>query len=345
MPDRLDLLFQSSHRLNEEAVRSLTPADLDQLRSIASGSQPSPYRARAMDALVMAATPDVSQVLGDILGNSDEDPAVRAAAATQLTRTGRPEVEDLLLRGLPTATDLVVRVKIAGALARVGSPFALSELDRLADDPEPAVSRLAAFSRSVIAYRAGLSGHEVPVPAPDDFLEVDAETSEPLVVGPAGAAETRATLADLGNDTFGLDLSRRVGLRIECGLTRLFMTFSEEFARRGVAGLLRQPMLPGLIAQRAPSDGSYSVRMVLLAGPQDDGGFHIAVHRTDGSQMLFGSGATDAEGGSFELRSVKGRGSLAAVLRGRIQSSEIVFTEAASSQLVGGQVTPQPLTP
>ena len=343
--DRLELMFQTSHRLDEEAVKSLTAADLDRLRSIASGGEPSPYRARAMDALVMAATPDVPQVLDEILGNPGEDPAVRAAAASQLARTGRPEAEDFLLRRLPTATDLVVRVKIAGALARVGSPFSLSELDRLARDPEPAVSRLAAFSRSVVAYRAGLPGYAVPVPAPEDFLKVDAERSAPLVVGRAGVEETRATLASLRNDTFGLDLSSRVGLRIECGLTRLFMTLSENFARRGVAGLLKQPMLPGLIAQRAPSDGSYSVWMVLLAGPRDNGGFHIAVHRTDGTQMMFGSGAADNEGGTFELRSVRGRGSLAAILRGRVQGSQIVFTEAASSQRVSGQATPQPLTP
>jgi HEAT repeat protein len=345
MPERLDLLFQTSHRLSEEAIRSLTATDLDQLRSIASGGEPSPYRARAMDLLVMAATPDLPQLLAEILGNADEDPAVRAAAATQLARTGRPQVEDLLLRSLPTATDLVVRVKIVAALARVGSPFSLVELDRLTGDPEPTVSRLAAFSRSVIAYRAGLSGHELPVPAPQDFLEVDVESSAPLVVGPAGVQETRATLADLRNDTFGLDLSSEAGLRIECGLSRLFLTLSEEFVRRGLAGLLRQPMLPGLIAQRAPSDGSYSVRMLLLAGPQEDGGFHIAVHRTDGSQMLFGSGAEDEEGATFELRSVRGKGSLPALLRGRVQGFKIVFTEAAAAQRVGGQSTPQPLIP
>jgi HEAT repeats len=343
MPDRLDLLFQTSHRLTQDAVGSLTAADLDQLRSIASGSQPSLYRARAIDALVLAAAPDAPQLLGEILGNPDEDPAVRAAAATQLARTARPEAEDLLLRGLATATNLIVRVKILGALARVGSPFSLSELDPLTRDPEPAVSRVAAFSRSVIAYRAGLSGHQVPVP--DDFLEVDPKASAPLVVGRAGVEETRATLADLGNDTFGLDLSGRVGLRIDCGLTRLFLLLSEEFSRRGLAGLLRQPMLPGLIAQRAPSDGSYSVRMVLLAGPEEDKGFHVAVHRTDGGQLLFGSGAVDEEGGTFELRSVQGQGRLAALLRGRVQGSEIIFTEAASSQQVGGQLTPQPLTP
>jgi HEAT repeats len=345
MPDRLGLIFQTSHRLNEESLKSLTAVDLDRLRSIASGAEPSPYRTRAMEALVMAATPDVPQVLAEILGNRGENPAIRAAAASQLARTGRPEAEDLLLRWLPTATDLVVRVKILGALARVGSRFSLSELDRLARDPEPAVSRLANFSRSVVAYRAGLPGHEVRVPSQGDFLKVDPARSAPFAVGRAGVEEIRATLVSLGTDTFGLNLSTRVGLRIDCDLTRLFMTISEDFARRGVAGLLKQPMLPGLIAQRAPSDGSYSVRMILLAGPQENGRFHVAMHRTDGTQMMFGSGRADDEGATFELRSVRGRGNVAAILRGRLHGSEIVLTEAASAQRVTEQSAPKPLTP
>lgn len=345
MPDRLDLLFQTGHRLDEQAVGSLTSNDLDQLRSIASGAEPSPFRARAMDALVMAGTPDVADVLGEILENPRQDPAVRAAAATQLARTGRTEVEDILLRSLPATTDLVVRLKIVAALARVGSPFSLSEIDLLTHDPEPGMSKLATFSKSAIAYRAGLPGHEVPVPATGDILDVDTESSVPLAVGPAGPDETRATLASLRNDTFGLNLSSRAGLRIDCGLTRLFLTVSEDFARRGVAGLLRQHMMPGLIVQRAPSDGSYSVRMVLLTGPTDNRGFHIALYRADGNQLMFGSGAADLEGATFELRSVRGRGTLGAALKGRLQGSEIVFTEAASSRQVADPSAPQPLTP
>jgi hypothetical protein len=342
MPDRLDAMFQTSHRLDGAVVGSLTAADVDRLREIVSGARPSPFRVRAMEALVVAATPDAPQLLGVVVADPGEDPAVRAAAASQLAGTGRPEAEDLLLRALPAAAPVVVRAKIVGGLARVGSRFSIPELDRLADDSEPAVSRLATFGRLVISYRAGLPGHEVPPPAPDDFQEVDARESTPVLVGRSGVEETAATLASLRTDTFGLSLSGRVGLRIECGLARLVVTFSEDFLRRGAAGPLRQPMMPGLVAQRAP-DGTYSARMVLLAGPQDDGGFHIAVYRTDGNQMMFGLGTPDREGARFDLRSVRGRGNVPVLLRGRIQSSEIVFTAAASSPRVTEKSAPRPL--
>jgi hypothetical protein len=189
----------------------------------------------------------------------------------------------------------------------------------------------------VISYRAGLPGHEVPTP--DDFLAVDAERSGPIAVDRAGVEETGATLASLGNDTFGLALSTRRALRIECGLTRLVLLFSDDFVRRGADGPLRQPMLPGLIAQRAPG-GSYSVRLVLLAGPQDERGFHLAAYRTDGTQTMFGLGTAD----TFELRAVRGRGSLPLLLRGRFQGSEVIFTAARSAQRVSNQSIPRPLT-
>jgi len=250
----------------------------------------------------------------------------------------------LLLKRLAVTRDLIVRIKVVGALARVGSRFSLSELDRLARDPEPAVSRLAAFGGSVVAYRLGLPGHEVPVPAPDNFLKVERDRLAPVLVGRTGPEETRITLAGLRHDSFGLNLTTQVGFRIDCGVTRLFLTLSEEFVRRGVAGVLKQPMLLGLVAQRAPSDGTYSVRMVLLAGPQDKGKFHISVHRTDGTQMMFGSGTADDLQGRFELQSLRGRGNMAAILRGVVHGSEIVITEAGSSQLMSGQSAPKPLT-
>jgi hypothetical protein len=323
--------------LDHDAVLALTAADLDRLRSIASGADASPYRARALDALVLAAAPDLPALLGEIVGNRDEDTATRAAAATQLARSIGPAAEGLLLRALPAAAHVVVRVKITGALARVGGVASLPWLDRLAGDPEPAVSRMAAFGRSVISYRLGLPGHEVPTP--DDFLTVDAERSGPIAVDRAGAEEAGATLASLRNDTFGLALSTRRALRIECGLNRLVLMFSEDFARRGADSPLRQPTVPGLIAQRAPG-GSYSVRLVLLAGPQDEGGFHLAAYRTDGTQTMFGLATAD----TFELRSVPGRGSLPVLLRGRFQGPEVIFTAATSAQRVTNQSTPRELT-
>jgi HEAT repeats len=346
MQNRLEELFAATHRLNKAVVGQLTSTDLDDLRSIASGRRVSAHRIRALEALVLAAPSDAAQVLADVLADPQNDPGLRAAAASQLARTGSPSAEDVLLRNLESATDVTVRTKIIGGLARIGSTFSIEVLDRLTSDSEPAVSRLAAFSRRVIAYRGGLHGYSVPAPGQDEYLRIDVATSAPLVAGIAGEEEARATFADIGPGAgaFSLDLSSQHALQIECGLTRMLLAPSEQFVRRGVAGLLRRPMLPALIAQRAPSDGSYSVRMVVLAGPEDGGIFHIAVYRTEGTLTMFGLGAKDDEGATFELRSVQARGNHASLVRGRLQSSAIVFTEAAVGTRIEGQSSPQPLT-
>jgi hypothetical protein len=341
MPDRLDDIFQTSHHLAAETVAALTPEDLDRLRTIAT--EPGPSRIPAMNALVAAGVPDIVGLLGEILNNSGEDPATRAASAMQLASTGRADAEDVLVGALPRASHVAVRARITSALARVGSPFCLPDLERARTDDEPAVSRLAAFAEHAVAYRNGLPGHDVPRPDPQDLLEIDGERAPEMVAGRAGAEEAGATLTSLRNDTFGLPLSRRTALRIECGPSRLVFTYSDDFLRRGVAGPLRVPTLPGLVAQRA-TDGSYASRLLLFAGPEDGESFHLALYRTDGHQVMYGLAYTDDVGAAFELRGVRlrSRSSLPALIRGRIQGFEFVLTAAASTRTVTGASAPTP---
>ena len=167
----------------------------------------------------------------------------------------------------------------------------------------------------------------------------------PVVVRPASAEGRAAVLRALGTDTYGVRLWDRTGFQVECGPARLFLAWSEEFARRGAAGLSRRPMLVGLVAQRAPADASFSVRLVVLAAPAGDGRFHAAVYRGDGRQTLYGSGAVEGDGAGFELRSVKGRGNVATLLRGRVQREAVVFTEARSADRAAERGVPRPVSP
>jgi hypothetical protein len=349
MPDRLDVIFSRSHTLDQTTLEALEPTDLEELRSMALGRRDSPSRIRAMDALVASAFPEAPEVLGEVLGAPSEDVSLRAAAAAQLGRLAPPEAEDILLNNLPTATDLVLRVRIAEALAKAGSVHSIDMLQELArEDPEATVRRQASFSSSIIAYRSGLSGYEIPVPSATEVLELDPDNSLAFTIGPASVEETRATLSSLGTDTYGLTLSDEVGYRIECGPTRMFLTLAADFVRRrrNVRGVgMKRYMLPGLIAQRSPVNGDMSVRMLLFSWPADDDHFHLAVHRTGGNQLLYGSGVTDGDAAEFELNSIRGRGNMAVLLRGRLQRSAVFFTDALSSPTIVEQAVPQEFQP
>ena len=345
MSERLDALFASSHGLDRRTLDTLALGDLDELREVARGLRESPNRSRALNAVAILAGPDAPAVLGEVLNAPDEDPGLRAVAAASLARSGLPEAETILLDALPTATSLLVRARIAAALGKVGTVFSLDELEALADDPEPAVRQQAAFSRVLAAYRIGIPGIQTPAPEPDQILELETGSEVPFAIRQASREETGAAMTALSGDTFGVDLSDRAGFQIECGPARMFLVLSEDLARLGAAGMSRRSMVAGLVARRAPADGSLSVALVVLAGPQGDGGFHVAVYRGDGRQSLYGSGTVHGDGGDFELRSVKGRGNVAAFLRGRIQRQAVAFTEARSAARTTERGVPRPLEP
>jgi len=304
-----------------------------------------------MEALAATSTPEApevpeAEVLGEVLASESEGVPVRASAAMLLGQLGSRKAEDALLANLSMATDTTLRARIAKALAKVGSVHSIRVLTELAQDPEPIVRSQASFSRSVIAYRLGLSGFELPVPSAPEMLEVDPSNSLPLKIEPASAEEIRATLSSLGGDTYGLMPSEEVGYRIECGPRRMVLALARDFVQRNITALaMKRYMFFGLIARRSPVDGSFSVSLLLFEWPSDEDRFYVAAHRTDGKQLLFGPGVTDSDAATFELNAVSGRGSKAVLVRGRLQGPAISITEALCSQSIAEQEAPGRMPP
>jgi hypothetical protein len=338
-----DEIFSRSHKLDRPAIEALERADIEELRSMALGDRDSPNRVRAMEALAKSDAPDATEVLSSVINDSATDTYVRAVAAIQVGRLNQPEAEEALLSLLPTVTEPVVRMKIVEALARVGSVDSVEELARVAsEDAEPSIRRQAEFSRSVVAYRNGLLGYELPVPTSSAFLKVDPSNSRAVTFVRASREEIKGSLAALGDDTYGLRLSNEVGYRIECGSLRMFLGLDADLIQRGIDALTdRGAMLLGLVAQRSSLDGSFSTRLLVFARTADEDHLRLAVHRTDGKQMLFGSGQVDSSGATFELNAVGGQGSKAVFLRGVLQGPLVSITEAVSSGTIVEQRIPR----
>jgi hypothetical protein len=343
MTNRLDEIFSRSHKLDRSSLEALEQRDFQGLRSMTLGEKGSPNRIRAMEALVITGAPEAPEVLDTVVRDTSADAYLRASAATQLGRVDQPEAEGILLNQLPTVTESLVQMSIVKALTRVGSVASLDALARLArEDPDPAVRRQASFSCSVVAYRNGLSGYELPVPTASEILKLDPSSALTVTFGRASAEETQATLASLGDDTYGLTLSNEEGYRIECGTLRMLLCLNADLAQRGITALTEKgTMLLGLVAQRSSIDGSFSTRLLAFAWTATQGHFNLAVYRTDGQQLLFGSGVVDDGGATFDLNAVGGTGSKAVLLRGRLQGPIISIVEALSSRFTIGQKVPK----
>jgi hypothetical protein len=345
MAKRIDEILHDEHGIDPRVLQALTPDDLQRLGTAALDREEQ-HRVRALDALVTAGAPEAGDILARILRARREDAAIRAAAAAQLGRMPGAETERVLLKVLPTATEPTLRIEIAAALAKIGGPESVDALGKLVEASDGATRRQAGFARSLIAYRHGIAGFELPAPQADEILELDRERAIPFTISRAPLRETVIAFASIAQVTYGVRLSRELAYSIECGPERMLLAFDAELFGQDVTKAARaRPLLIGLLAQWAPADGTYSVRWLVLSAPEDRSRVQLSVHRPSGIRVLFGSAQLEGTSARFELRSVRGPGAVAVDIRGRLERTRVRFDEALSAEVRIARESPVPLEP
>lgn len=204
------------------------------------------------------------------------DDTVRAAGATLLSRTdGTAEAE--LLAALPDEPSAVVRHKIVAGLARIGAEQAVPALTDMLDDAPADLRDHVAFARSVVAYRLGRTGFELPGVRPEDVLPAPAP-SQPTEVGqadPAPVGTASKVAADVASDNYGLlPLDSSPVTTVRCGARSYAVIVNADvFAPYS---RLERPAVAGLVASKAPVDGSYHTSMIVLCHPDGASGLQKA---------------------------------------------------------------------
>lgn len=340
MADRIEQILMAEHGLAPGVASGLRADDLRQLRAAALDRR-QPYRGRAMEALVAAGDQRAAKLLQDVLLSADEDPDVRAAAAGHLGRLGTG-TERALATALGDAPPQA-QFRIADALARVGGRKALPALESLEREAEGQLREQAAFARTVIAHRHGLSGHEPPVPPAKRLLKVPRDRSVRITVAETPPDERARALASLGPKPYGLSVAPDLAPLLECAGEHLLPVLARKVQSPEVEAMRTRPMLAGLVALRAQVDGSYSVRWLVLSWP-GDGAIHVALHRPSGRQVLYGEATEEGGGLAFTLRSVKGRGQVPVEISGRVERG-LDITKGRTGSVTAESQSPAPLEP
>jgi hypothetical protein len=333
--ERLTDVFNAQHLIPRQTLRELDARDLRELESSVLGEAHRPYRIRAMDALVAARGAGAIKALAQVLANEDEDPTVRAAAASQLGRAG-PPAETPLLSALEAASEPTILVSVAGALGKVGTAAAIEPLRTLADRDD-AVGQQARFAATIIAFRERRPGHEPPQVADSDVLPVPERDRAPVSYRPLRQDEALTAFEDLRQDSFGVPLAPESAFRIDCARERFLVALEEKPAT------LEEPTLAGLVARRSYAQGTYSVSWLVLTWPGEDGAVQVGVYRPSGHQVLAGTARLEGEQATFELRSVRGRGNLAVEVHGTVERGRITALEGTTGheRAERGEPTPE----
>jgi hypothetical protein len=316
MSELLNELFAAEHRAPRELLARLDAGELLELEATVRGEAHKPYRVRAMGALVDARGAGATGVLAQVLSRRNEDSAVRAAAAFQLGRAGPPAEKQLIaaIRGRPQTT---VAFAAAGALAKVGTPAAIAPLKALAKRDD-ALGAQARFAATVVAFRHHLKGQEPRASARAKILELPRRGRAPLFSRALERPEAMAAFEDLRHDTYGMRLAPGRALRLDCGPERYLIALNPDAAE------LDRPNIAGLVAQRAPTDNSYSVSRLVLTWRGRDGVINVGVFRPSGQLAFAGTATEKGQRTTFRLQSVAGRGNPPADVRGILEAGKIV---------------------
>jgi HEAT repeat protein len=334
--DATDEIFWGKHRLDERAVAALSQDEIARVEEIARGRVASDFRVKALEVLAAARGAEAVGALVDTALDGSLDSALRAAAVVQLGRKGGAEAEGALVRLVEGEEDVSVRLRAAQALAKIGSPEALKPLGALADAADPSVARRAAFARSVLAYRQGLAGFELPRPGNDDLVPPPQHEVAAVESAPASLHEAAAALDDLRQDSYGLRLVREQSYAVDCGLVRLLLALDADAVRDMSASAEPRPRLLGLVAERSPEDGSFSVRWLVFSTPAERG-LDLAVHRQTGEHVLFGPAVPSRGVVRFELGAVAAVGNPAVQVSGELRRGRLTLAGTSAATVgIGG---------
>jgi hypothetical protein len=312
-------------RSETESLQELkTPA----LLRTAAGEGTTTVRARALKLLAWSRAPEAADGLRRVLGQTSEDAALRGVAAVQLARLEGPAAAKDLLAAMKRGGPPLFQIKVARAIGMVGGAACMADLAKLASSQDQGVAGQAAFSRMLVAFRSGQRGFEPKLPEHGQHEPV-AKQFFSLLVESVSEDQIRLAMASR-IDTYGTEPAWQDGLYVACGRTQHLVFSDARLLDRGIAAsALQDPLVFGLVAQRASVDAAFSTRWLLLSWPMDRGRVRVAVYRPSGELAMQGSATIAGEEGRFTLRSRELNEPI--VLRGALVGRRCAGIESAST--------------
>lgn len=278
-------------------------------------------------ALALLARKQYPQKVADlqtVVTNEQEQPRLRALAASELGRIHAPDAVRALERALQTRDGVTVRAA-AKALAQVGTDKHLRSLQKLATSPG-AVGRDAQRALGVLSSRVG-GGRATRAAPPPQTVPVQA-TGKPtaITIAPATAADIASAIKTLPAGK----LARRGAVSFDCQGRKLVFVFDEPSLGKDV-GMFGQRGEVGIVAEPPGVEGlTWSARYRVSVEPAAKGAFRVDVTTQDGRAVLTGTGRTDAGAATFELAAVDTPGALPVEIRGRFSRGKLTFEQARS---------------
>jgi hypothetical protein len=309
---------------------------IDELRDSAAGKTSDIPRTIAIKILSRSDVPEKHKDLEMLLENMNEASEIRHLVANSLGRMGDPTAKDILIRSINSEPDEKVLAAIATALGRIGDEYSLNQIRQAKQRMSGLAASKAQFAISLISYRLGLEGNDIPFPNEEDFLNIPTDAFQMQILE-ATDEEIEFCKRSLITEPFGIELADRPAFHIKYDMAEGMALFNRDFVgEQGIQLLSERKAIVGLFADKTEEDGTYSVSYLIFSSPnQRSGEINLIVTRPDG--ILVSAGRTrriDTENIEFSIRAISQLGVFAMVIEGIIQNRNLQIKTARFSPFI-----------
>lgn len=305
---------------------------IEKLPDVVLGRDRTFERAEAMALLAASSLARREQLLAQVLENTAEERQYRLVAAITLGRILTPSAEKILVGNLKDEQPALSEV--LKSLGRIGSRESLAAIDSLKlPEGHHAVSA-ARFAASLITYRLGIAGHDLPLPDEKNLLRAEGTPAQRIELRKMEAPAAKVVIEALTRFPYGnveFDLDAVTG--VHCAGETNVILINREFSKPGtLVKATQRKALFAIGALQSPETGDFSPSYLLFTHPSATRGtVHMIVTRCSGAYAMAGFGRLEGDGGAYELRSVRRPGARAMLVRGTLADGIVRAAEAISS--------------
>ena len=314
------------------------------LTDIAQGSDKSLPRNIAINMLATSTIRNSVSLLNKLLIDGAEAAPIRRLAAINLWRSNTPAAHRYLLDAVKTINNPEIMGALVKTIGRIGDAKSIESILEIEKKAQGFLKEQASFAASLLSYRHGLAGHDLPIPA--KYLPMPRADQVKLKFTTPLPAEVDVFTNALAQEPFGITYSRDLMQQFSCPRGGWMMAFDQKISEGdAIATLTSRKTLLGVLAIKNSEDGRYSVSGLILSSPgAQKGQINILINRINGAPLWAGSTTVvDAKQVKFKIQTVGSLGVVPMEMEGVFSANgKLTVTNAISGTKVSEKKHPMP---
>lgn len=317
-----------------------------QLIDIVEGRDTSLSRDIAINMLSLSNIQDQEEILNKLILNESENVQARRLAAVNLWKMNTPASYNVLIKAAQKVKNEEVLEGIVKALGRIGDKNTLDTIITLEKRAKGYLKDVALFAASLISYRNGLDGNDLPIP--ETYLPMPSKEQIQLHFSIPDISEADIFMSSMSKEPCGISFSADLMQQFTCPGGGWILALNKQLSNgNALTSLARSKAMLGVLASKNSEDGRYSATHFILSSPgKTRGNANILVYRIIGKVAWAGEVTSiEANQAKFKLHTAGSLGVIPLEMEGiLLPEGKLNVIKAISASRVAQKQHPTPHT-